>query len=42
MASKTPFVGSRVFSTINDRLNDIALEPIDWRLNEQGSKGKAG
>lgn len=44
MASKTPFVGSRLFSTINDKLNDLALEPIDWRLRHeqkhQGSSGK--
>lgn len=30
--SKTPFIGSRLFSTINDKLNDLALEPIDWKL----------
>lgn len=32
MASRTPFIGSRLFSTINDRLNDQGLEVIDWRL----------
>lgn len=32
MASKTPFIGSRLFSTINDRLNDLAFQPIEWRL----------
>lgn len=32
MASRTPFIGSRLFSTINDKLNDLALEPIDWKL----------
>lgn len=31
-ASNTPFIGSRIFSTINDRLNDISLSPIDWKL----------
>jgi len=30
--SKTPFVGSRMFSTINASLNDIGHEVIDWRL----------
>lgn len=32
--SKTncPFVGSRVFSTLNDKLNRVKLGPIDWRL----------
>jgi len=39
MASRTPFIGSRIFSTINDRLNDLALEPIDWRLHEQEPQG---
>jgi uracil-DNA glycosylase len=29
---KNPFVGSRIFSTINGHLNDLALGPIDWRL----------
>ena len=27
-----PFVGSRLFSTINDKLNDLARGPIDWTL----------
>ncbi len=31
--SRTPFVGSRLFSTINAKLNEIGLEPIDWRLD---------
>ena len=31
-ASRSPFVGSRLFSTINANLNDIALKPIDWDL----------
>jgi uracil-DNA glycosylase len=30
--SRTPFVGSRLFSTINDRLTDLGQSPIDWRL----------
>jgi uracil-DNA glycosylase len=33
VASRTPFVGSRLFSTINDKLNDLSLEPVDWRLS---------
>lgn len=32
--SKTPFEGSRLFSTINDKLNAQGLEPIDWRLHD--------
>lgn len=31
-SSKSPFIGSRLFSTINARLDDLALEPIEWRL----------
>lgn len=31
-SSHTPFLGSRLFSTINDKLNDMGLEPVDWRL----------
>lgn len=27
-----PFKGSRIFSTINDRLVDLKYSPIDWRL----------
>jgi uracil-DNA glycosylase len=30
--SRTPFIGSRIFSTINDRLNDQGLQTIDWKL----------
>lgn len=30
--SKTPFIGSRLFSTINDRLNDSGAKPVDWKL----------
>lgn len=44
--SKNPFEGSRLFSTINDKLNSQGLEPIDWRLDDpsqskrKGSSGK--
>lgn len=31
-SGNTPFIGSRLFSTINDKLNSHALEPIAWRL----------
>lgn len=27
-----PFVGSRIFTTINDKLNEKGLKVIDWRL----------
>lgn len=30
--SRSPFTGSRIFSTINDRLNKLGLDTIDWRL----------
>lgn len=30
--SKTPFEGSRLFSTINDKLISQGLTPIDWKL----------
>lgn len=30
--SKTPFLGSRLFSTINDKLVSNGQEPVDWRL----------
>ncbi len=29
---KKPFTGSRLFTSINDLLNQIGLEPVDWRL----------
>lgn len=32
-SSKTPFTGSRIFSTANVRLREIGQEPIDWRLD---------
>jgi len=31
--SKTPFTGSRLFSTINARLVELGLEVVDWRLD---------
>lgn len=40
--SKTPFVGSRLFSTINAKLVEIGHTPVDWRLDgisEQRSGG---
>ena len=36
--SRTPFNGSRLFSTINLHLNELALEPIDWRLDAPSSQ----
>lgn len=32
--SKTPFEGSRLFSTINDKLISLGLTAIDWRLKD--------
>lgn len=37
MNSRTPFRGSRLFSTINDKLVGLGMKPIDWRLDEQTS-----
>lgn len=34
MNSRTPFRGSRLFSTINGHLNSLGLDPIDWRLDD--------
>lgn len=31
--SQMPFTGSRLFSTVNNKLISIGLEPIDWRLD---------
>lgn len=36
--SKTPFLGSRLFSTINDKLISNGLDPVDWRLDVLASK----
>lgn len=30
--SKTPFIGSRIFTKTNDALVSIGLEPVNWRL----------
>ncbi len=30
--SKHPFLGSRIFSTINDKLTDMGLSPVNWKL----------
>jgi uracil-DNA glycosylase len=32
MASKTPIIGSRLFSTINAKLNKLRMSTIEWRL----------
>lgn len=32
--SRTPFRGSRLFSTINDKLVGLGMKPVDWRLDE--------
>lgn len=38
-SGRVPFTGSRLFSTINARLNELKLEPIDWELRDDPSKG---
>lgn len=35
--SRVPFNGSRLFSTINDKLNELGLDPIEWRLDVPAS-----
>lgn len=44
--SRNPFLGSRIFTTINDKLVDLGSKPINWRLddvrrdpNPQGGRG---
>lgn len=32
VSSKTPFLGSRLFSTINAKLVDLGLDKVDWQL----------
>jgi uracil-DNA glycosylase len=42
--SRTPFEGSRLFSTINDKLHSQGLTAIDWRLDDvqdQRDKGNS-
>lgn len=39
--SHTPFRGSRLFSTINDHLNYLGLDPIDWRLDDGQGAGRS-
>lgn len=34
LSSRTPFRGSRLFSTINDKLIGLGMKPIDWRLED--------
>lgn len=38
--SKTPFRGSRLFTTINDKLCGLGIPPIDWRLDDSSGEGK--
>lgn len=38
MNSKSPFTGSRLFSTINDKLVSNGQKPVDWRLDAKGFK----
>lgn len=37
--SRNPFLGSRIFTTINDKLADLGGQPIDWRLDDAKDKG---
>lgn len=31
--SRVPFIGSRIFTTINDKLCDLGHSPVNWRLD---------
>jgi|SRR6185503_3359935 len=38
--SRNPFIGSRIFTTINDKLVDLGRQPINWRLDDaEGNRG---
>jgi len=41
-SSKSPFTGSRVFSTTNAKLRELGQAPIDWRLDDVGSSDGSG
>lgn len=30
--SRTPFIGSRIFTTVNDKLANLGVQQIDWKL----------
>jgi uracil-DNA glycosylase len=34
LKAKHPFKGSRIFTTINDKLCSLGMTPIDWRLDD--------
>jgi uracil-DNA glycosylase len=40
--AKMPFRGSRLFSTINGYLNQLGLDPINWRLDDELKHGDVG
>ncbi len=35
MNTKSPFIGSKLFSSINNRLRELGVEPVDWRLSDE-------
>jgi len=37
-SSKTPFTGSRLFSTANARLVELHQEPVDWELKDESPR----
>lgn len=39
--SKTPFIGSRVFTTTNAKLVELGREPVDWRLDHEEKSSDA-
>lgn len=38
-SSRSPFTGSRIFSTTNAKLRELGQAPIDWRLDHVDSTG---
>lgn len=39
--ANNPFIGSRIFTRINDCLTDIGLDPVNWRLPCEQDKGRS-
>jgi uracil-DNA glycosylase len=38
LSAKNPFIGSRMFTTINDKLNGMGIKPIDWEIKDGRAK----
>lgn len=40
--ARNPFLGSRIFTTINDKLTDLGRQPINWRLDDAEGNRSVG